>query len=382
MLLEATARGADGRDTSGWFVLDTGAGYLVLDASLAVRLGAADSGSTGPIGVAARPLTRFSLAGLDMDQVGPVLTFNGDIIRRVADRPVLGLVGQRLLRDRALWIDYESSRIALVPAGPGGTLEAAAAVDSSRRLLRGLLSSDAVPVPFRMSDDGKVLVKARITGPREKSPTAWLTFALDTGASKCVLFENTADSLTGAKTWQPSLHGLVAPTLIGEVRARLVQATRMEVKEASAMAVDVAILNSPLAADLSRVAGEAVHGLLGYSFLRQFMLACDYPHRVLWLDPIPDFRNDRPFEHSHVGLQVERNGGRARVVAVVKGSPAERAGIRAGDEIVGVDGTSSGAVGIFELTRLMEGRPGTSIAITIRSSGVETTHRLRRRRLL
>jgi len=34
-----------------------------------------------------------------------------------------------------------------------------------------------------------------------------------------------------------------------------------------------------------------------------------------------------PYEHTHVGLQLERIGGTARVVAVVEGSPAAQAGI-------------------------------------------------------
>ena len=35
ILFNGVVRGADGRDSSGWFVLDTGAGYLALDVPLA-----------------------------------------------------------------------------------------------------------------------------------------------------------------------------------------------------------------------------------------------------------------------------------------------------------------------------------------------------------
>src|SRR5262247_2952873 len=47
VLIEMTLRGTGGRDTTGLFVLDTGAGFLALDHDLATGLGIADS-ARGP----------------------------------------------------------------------------------------------------------------------------------------------------------------------------------------------------------------------------------------------------------------------------------------------------------------------------------------------
>src|SRR5437867_1096008 len=118
VLLHCSLRGDGGRDTTGPIALDTGAGYLALDLGLAQFLGIADSATTNEaVGLTARPLPRLTLGGWSIDQVEPVLTVNGEIVRRVSDRPVLGLLGQKPLRDRIVWIDYREEIVALIPAG-------------------------------------------------------------------------------------------------------------------------------------------------------------------------------------------------------------------------------------------------------------------------
>ncbi len=228
----------------------------------------------------------------------------------------------------------------------------------------------------------------RIT-PASGEPTAWLRFALDAGTSKCVLFESAAESLARVANWRPALRGLVVPTLLGQSAARLVRAARVEVRgdelipaTAAAPQVDVVVLDTPLAGELSRAAGEPVHGLLGYSFLKRFRIVCDYPHQVLWLDPVPSYREDRPYEHSHVGAQIERQNGAVRIVGIAEDSPAARAGIRAGDQITAIDGRRATELSVLELSRLMEGRPGSPILLSLRRAERDTTFRLRRQRLL
>ena len=390
ILIEGTVRGTDGRDSSGWFVLDSGAGQLALDSRLATRLGIAKQVSTAPIGITDQPLPRMVIGSLTVDQVSPVLTFDAEIVRRAADRAVLGLIGQSVVRDRAVFIDYQAQTIALVPSDVAAAAEDSTALQPARA---PYVPSTAVGIRFRLAEDGKALVRVRVTGPRRRFESGWLTFALDTGASKCVLFDDATASADASELWKPSLEGLVAPTLMGKVATRLARAERIEVgahagsrlpaaAAAAAPQVDIAVLSSPLSGDLSRVAGEPVHGLLGYSFLRRFRSICDYPNQVLWLDPVEDFHDDRPYEHTHAGLQLERDGDRARVAAVASDSPGARSGIRAGDEIVAINGKPANGSPVSSLARLMEGPPGSALTITVRRGDVETVHRLKRRRLL
>ena len=141
-------------------------------------------------------------------------------------------------------------------------------------------------------------------------------------------------------------------------------------------------MNSPLEAALSQAVHQQVDGLLGYSFLRRFRTTIDYPHRELWLEPIPVSLDQRPYEYSHVGIQVERSAGTLRVAAVAEGSPAARTGVRAGDEILAIDGSSAEALDVASMSRKLEGPPRSRVTVRTKRAGVEHLYRLTRRRLL
>lgn len=413
VLIEGGLRGRTGADTTGPLVLDTGAGYLALDIGLAHLLGLVDSASvTEAVGITEHPLPRLRLGSWALDQVEPVLTVDGDVVRRVSDRPVLGLVGQKPLNDRAVWIDYHEQVLGLIPIGafadvdalpsdggadtPGATrvdvdpARAAAASDSalrrSRALLGGVLSSSAVPLRFALVGDGKILVHGALSDPRPPRYSKPLDLLVDTGATKCVLFEDALESRVDHADQWPALRGLSAPTLIGSAEARIARVPEIRLDAVGGPLrmrdVDAGLLRSELGQVLSRVTRRTVHGLIGYSLLKRFRVVVDYPDRVLWLDPIPGYRDDRPYEYSHVGLQLERRDGSVIVTGVAAGSPAARAGIARGDEVVAVDGTPTRQDDLVALTRRMEGAPGRALTLVIRRGDVERTYRLVRRRLL
>jgi C-terminal processing protease CtpA/Prc len=128
--------------------------------------------------------------------------------------------------------------------------------------------------------------------------------------------------------------------------------------------------------------GTPVDGLLGYSFLRRYRVGIDYPRRVLWLDPLPEPWDDRPYEYSQVGLQLERRGAAIQVVGVANGSPAALAEIMIGDTLVAIDGTSAKQADLAMLTRRLEGPPGTGVSLLMRHGGEVRSYSLVRRRLL
>jgi hypothetical protein len=400
VLIRGTLRGRMEGDTTGPLALDTGAGYLALDVDLARLIGLADTtADLDAVDVASHPLPRLTLGAWTLSDVQPVLTVDGEIVRRVSDRPVLGLLGQKPFGDRALWIDYREQILAVVPttrsqdvaAHPpvrdGSESAGGDSVGDSRALLSGLLTRGAVPVPFSLVGDGKILVRGTVADPTPARPSRPLNLIVDTGATKCVLFEDAlAPSVVHAARW-PALRGLSAPTLIGTAEARIARVPVIELAAAgggrcTAHDVDVGVIRSELSQVLSRVARETIHGLVGYSFLKRFRVAVDYRHHVLWLDPIPGYRDDRPLEYCHVGLQLERRGPGVVVVGVVDGSPAARAGIARGDEVVALDGVAAASEDLITLTRRMEGQPGRALTIVIRRDSVERSIRLIRRRLL
>ena len=141
-------------------------------------------------------------------------------------------------------------------------------------------------------------------------------------------------------------------------------------------------MQSEISGVLSRAVGEPVHGLLGYSFLRHYDVAIDYPNRILWLDPLKKAANDRPYEYSQVGLQLERQGTTVRIMGVAQDSPAARAGITVGDELTAIDGQATAKADIIAVTRRLEAPPGTHIVLKIRRGSTEHSYALVRRRLL
>ena len=378
ILVHARLVAKSGDDTSGVFVLDTGAGFLALDLGLARLLGVADS-APGPaaVGLAARPLARLELGGLQVDQVWPVLTVDAGVVRRVTGRPILGLLGQAIFRDRVVVLDYlERTLVVLPPETDPGSLSPA---------VRRSLSAAAREVPFRVVGDGKVIVTARVGSRAGRSPAS-LSLIVDTGATKSVFFRGALDRrLPGWTAW-PALRGLGAPTLMGDASAELVRVSRIDLRapggSVTRSGMDAAVLGGGLGEVLADDVGEPVDGLLGYSFLKHFRIAFDFPRSRLWLDPSQGDVEDRSEEYSHPGIQLESVGGVVRILAVAEGSPAARAGVRAGDELAAIDGEAVSSLDVVAVERRLEGAPGSGVSLTLRRGPREWTCRLVRRRLL
>jgi len=71
-----------------------------------------------------------------------------------------------------------------------------------------------------------------------------------------------------------------------------------------------------------------------------------------------------------VGIKITTSGTRIIVQAPIDDSPAFRAGIKSGDEIIRVDGQSTKVLGLGNAVRKMRGKPGTHVVLTIFRKGV------------
>jgi CubicO group peptidase (beta-lactamase class C family) len=78
-----------------------------------------------------------------------------------------------------------------------------------------------------------------------------------------------------------------------------------------------------------------------------------------------------------IGLDVGRVGGEFKVLRNPRPpSPADRAGLRAGDVILAVDGVATAGLDIDASIAALRGAPGTSVALEIRRPGVEGSQRI------
>lgn len=77
-------------------------------------------------------------------------------------------------------------------------------------------------------------------------------------------------------------------------------------------------------------------------------------------------------EYDGLGLEIVQRGGWVTVVTAMPGSPGTRAGIRAGDQIIEVNGESAEEWDSDAVADALRGPGGTTVNVTMRRPGVET----------
>ena len=77
------------------------------------------------------------------------------------------------------------------------------------------------------------------------------------------------------------------------------------------------------------------------------------------------FEADTKGEFGGIGVEVDFRNEAVVVIAPIEGSPADRAGIRSGDRIFAIDGTPVRDKPMQDLVRLMRGKPGTRVIVSV-----------------
>tara|TARA_Y100000590_G_scaffold398033_1_gene480107 strand:+ start:1052 stop:2203 length:1152 start_codon:yes stop_codon:yes gene_type:complete len=97
------------------------------------------------------------------------------------------------------------------------------------------------------------------------------------------------------------------------------------------------------------------------------------------LDPYSAYMNPKIFEESQtetsgefggLGIEVSMEAGVVKVISPIDDTPASRAGVKAGDYIVRINGEQVQGKTLMEAVNLMRGPVGTAIEITIRRKGL------------
>ena len=82
-------------------------------------------------------------------------------------------------------------------------------------------------------------------------------------------------------------------------------------------------------------------------------------------------QTDTKGEFGGLGIEIGMESGVVRVIAPIDGTPAARAGIKAGDYIVRIDDVQVQGKSLSEAVKLMRGKVGTDIKLTIRRKNVK-----------
>jgi Aspartyl protease/PDZ domain len=78
-------------------------------------------------------------------------------------------------------------------------------------------------------------------------------------------------------------------------------------------------------------------GIIGQDILKQFVVTVDWPHHALYLEKNPGRAKPDVFNRSGILNDLDESGKALKVVAVLPGSPGEKAGVKVGDHIVAID---------------------------------------------
>ena len=81
------------------------------------------------------------------------------------------------------------------------------------------------------------------------------------------------------------------------------------------------------------------------------------------------FKEDVSGEFSGVGMEIGMRNSTLTVIAPLDGTPAEKAGLRAGDKILQIDGQETAGFSVDKAVKLIRGPKGTEVTLTIIRDG-------------
>src|SRR5659263_164318 len=87
-------------------------------------------------------------------------------------------------------------------------------------------------------------------------------------------------------------------------------------------------------------------------------------------------------KYGGIGSMVRNSGDYVVISEVYKGFPADKAGIKPGDLLKKVDGTSLKGLPTDKISEKLKGNPGTEINVTVERNGKETDYSLKREKII
>jgi len=146
---------------------------------------------------------------------------------------------------------------------------------------------------------------------------------------------------------------------------------------------DLALEQAHLFAEvMKRVKSDYVESIddseLLESAIRGMVSDLDPHSQYLDADEYRDIRISTTGSYTGIGIEVTEVDGDIHVITPIAGSPAARAGIRSGDQVIAVDGIMVDADHLQDTIGQMRGRRGSSITITVLRADETIDHEMRR----
>jgi len=242
-----------------------------------------------------------------------------------------------------------------------------------------------VMVPFEMLPTNHMLVCVRIN---DKGP---FLLVFDLGAP-ITLLGNTVSAATGVVKASAPRSFLFA--MRGEATVDKLQVGNLMVAK-----LPVLVFDHPVLKALSKMTGRPIDGIMGFTFFARYKTTIDYQAHQMTFEPVDyamrDLLKELPDRllgpkavrrrvvapSALLGLRVGKPLGGVDspgvpIAEVYKDSPADRAGLKAGDVLVSLDGRwTTSITDVFDASR--DVKPGQDTAVVILRDGVEKTLTIR-----
>lgn len=133
--------------------------------------------------------------------------------------------------------------------------------------------------------------------------------------------------------------------------------------------------------DLPSSSSEA-DGTVGFQFLKNFNIILDLERRRVWMENFSGETGNKPTADIGISVQFDEGDKRMVITNVTPNSPAEKAGIKPRDHLLGVDGKEMLNVGFRTAEKLLEGELGSKVTVSVSRGGVLRTIELSREYLI
>lgn len=332
------------------FILDTGSGGISLDSTTTEKYKIPHVPSGRYIyGIAGVHKVDFSrnnalyFPGLKVDSLDFYIN-NYDILGSVYGIKIDGIIGYSFLSRYIIKINFDSSTISVFNSG------------------------------FIKYPEHGVLLHPRFRGLPiipliiKDSRTISSQFYFDTGAGLCFLLSKrfNEDSTVLLKRRKP------VPVEVqgfgGKKQMHISIIKELRIGPYKFRKVPTYILED----DFNILAYPSQGGLIGDDLLRRFNVILNYPQREIHLTPNSHF-NDL-FDYSYVGMTLYFEEGHVFVDDIIKGSPADRSGLKNGDIIMSVANDFSNNIENYK--NLLQ-KTGTRVAILVMRKGLPVMVSLR-----
>jgi len=325
-------RGAIGASGPLWFTLDTGASLSLLDEACARRLGLAlapgqpISGASGTEQGSSVHDVVLRLAGVELrERELDVLQLES--LRRALGHDVDLVLGYELWSRLVVEIDPIAKEIGL--HDPEGWTYAGKGEAIPITLIE---NCPYIGVQLELPEVGRVDAECIV----------------DTGSGNTLILQGEFVALHGLRERLGPILPLRAGGLGGEFDIGI---GRLPALRLGSFEIERPLV---LLGGQGDFAGRGRAGNVGCGLLRRFKTIFDYPRGRMILEPNERFAEPEEFDMCGVGFRMdaaEPDG--LRIEVVRPGSPAEEAGLRAGDRLVAIDGQPAVEIGLERVRALL-----------------------------